>query len=117
MTIVFSCLNYLLKIYNRMSCKKIKSVIIKLSRSNKRCYFSIAYNDSFHAVIDIQREGFCKINLNIYSNCLIKHFSKTNRRNLALYKNHGQSISKRIALGKNHFLSSSFYFTYINCET
>lgn len=37
-------------------------------------------------------------------------FQKTNRRNLSLYKNHGQSLSKRFALGKNHILSSVSFF-------
>lgn len=37
-------------------------------------------------------------------------FQKTNRRNLSLYKNHGQSLSKRFALDKNHILSSVSFF-------
>lgn len=41
---------------------------------------------------------------------MLKYLSKTNRRNLSLYKNHEQSLSKRFALGKNHILSSVSFF-------
>lgn len=67
---IFFTTNYRSLLMSKLQAELQKNFVkIKLSRI-KDLFLSIANNDSFHAVIDIQREGFCKINLYIFSNCL-----------------------------------------------
>lgn len=93
-----------------LSCKKIDSVLIKLSRI-KMIVFFIAFTNFFlcsnwYLKKRILQNQFIYV-LKLF---MLKYLSKTNRRNLSLYKNHGQSLSKRFALGKNHILSSVSFF-------